>query len=68
MPFNVCFNKVPPFRLFAAFIKGCSTYDRDGRNGGQPTRGDDSQGMKVFAVGKQGLPEDFVYFRALCGV
>ena len=26
------------------------------------------QGMKMFAVEKQGLPGDFVYFRALCGV
>ena len=26
------------------------------------------QGMKVFAVDRHGLPEDFVYFRALCGV
>ena len=26
------------------------------------------QGMKVFAVEIPGLPEDFVYFPALCGV
>ena len=26
------------------------------------------QGMKVFAVERHGLPEDFVYFPALCGV
>ena len=26
------------------------------------------QGMKVFAVESPGLPEDFVYFPALCGV
>ena len=26
------------------------------------------QGMKVFAVEKHGLPEDFVYFPALCEV
>ena len=26
------------------------------------------QGMKVFAVEKPGLPEDFVFFLALCGV
>ena len=26
------------------------------------------QGMKVFAVERHGLPEDFVYVRALCGV
>ena len=26
------------------------------------------QGMKVFAVERQWLPDDFVYFPALCGV
>ena len=26
------------------------------------------QGMKVFAVERPGLPEDFVHFPALCGV
>ena len=26
------------------------------------------QGMKVFAVERHGLPEDFVFFPALCGV
>ena len=26
------------------------------------------QGMKVFAVVRPGIPEDFVYFPALCGV
>ena len=26
------------------------------------------QGLKVFAVERHGLPEDFVYFPALCGV
>ena len=26
------------------------------------------QGMKVFAVERPGLPEDLVYFPALCGV
>ena len=28
----------------------------------------DPQGMKVFAVERPGLPEDFVSFPALCGV
>ena len=27
-----------------------------------------SQSMKVFAAERPGLPEDFVYFPALCGV
>ena len=26
------------------------------------------QGMKVFTVERPGVPEDFVYFPALCGV
>ena len=26
------------------------------------------QGMKVFAVERHGLPEDFVFFPSLCGV
>ena len=26
------------------------------------------EGMKEFAVERHGLPEDFVYFPALCGV
>ena len=27
-----------------------------------------SRGMKVFVITRYGLPEDFVYFRDLCGV
>ena len=27
-----------------------------------------SQGMKAFVIRRHGLPEEFVYFRALCGV
>ena len=37
MRLNVFFNEMGPFGLFAALIKGCSSY---GRNGGQSTRGD----------------------------
>ena len=37
MRLNVCFNEMALFGLFAALIKGCSSY---GRNGGQSTRGD----------------------------
>ena len=29
---------------------------------------DDPQAIKVFAVERPGLPEDFMYFPALCGV
>ena len=57
-----------PFGPFAALIKGCSSY---GRNGGQPTRQEEManpQGIKVFIIERPGLPEDFVSFPALCGV
>ena len=37
MRLNVCFNETALFGPFAALIKGCSSY---GRNGGQPTKGD----------------------------
>ena len=37
MRLNVCFNEMALFGLFAALIKGCSSY---GRNGGQSTRED----------------------------
>ena len=52
------------FGPFAALIKGCSSY---GRNGGQPTREmANPQGMKVFTVERPGLPGDFVSFPDLC--
>ena len=68
MRLNVCFNEMAPFGSFATLIKGCCSY---GRNGGQPTRGEEMaspQGMEVFVVERHVLPEDFVYFPALCGV
>ena len=37
MRLNVCFNEMALFGLFAALIKACNSY---GRNGGQFTRGD----------------------------
>ena len=37
MRLNVCFNEMTLFGLFAALIKDCSSY---GRNGGRSTRGD----------------------------
>ena len=55
-----------PFGPFTALIKGCSSY---GRNGGQPIEEmANAQGMKVFAVGRPGLPENFVSYPALCEV
>ena len=37
---NVCVNEMAPFELFAAVLKGCSTYDRDGIKGSLPTSRD----------------------------
>ena len=37
MRLNVCFNEMALFGPFAALIKGCRSY---GRNGGRSTRGD----------------------------
>ena len=55
-----------PFSSFAALLKGCSSY---GRNEVSPQeKMANPQGMKIFAVEKPGLPEDFVSFPALCGV
>ena len=57
------------FGPFEAFTKGSSTCDRGGRNGRQPTIKDANlEDMTMFAVERHGFPEDFVYFRALCGV
>ena len=69
MRLNACFNEMVPFGPFAAFAKSCSTYDRDGRKEVSPQQGmANPQGMKVFAIERHGLPEDFVSFRALCRV
>ena len=66
MRLNVCFNEMALFEPFVALIKGCSSY---GRNGGQPQEERaNPQGMKVFAVERPGLPEDFVSFPTLCGM
>ena len=58
-----------PFGPFAAFIKGCTTYDKNDINEASPQEEmANPQGMTLFAVDRHGLPEDFVSFRALCGV
>ena len=69
MQLNICFDEMASFGPFADFIKGCSTCDRGGRNGRQPTgKYANPEDMTMFAVERHGLPEDFVSFRALCGV
>ena len=66
MRLNVCFNEMAPFGPFAALIKDCSSYGRMGVSPQEEMA--NPQGMKVFAVERPGLPEDFVSFPALCGV
>ena len=67
MRLNVCFNEMALFGPFAALIKGCSSYMAEMEVSPQEEMAN-PQGMKVFAVERPGLPEDFVYFPALCGV
>ena len=58
------------FEPFAAFIKkGCSTYDREWqkwRSAHKKRWLTNLQDIKVFTIERQGLPKDFVFFRALC--
>ena len=51
------------FGSFAAFIEDCSTYDRDGEMKVIPHKEMTyAQGMKMFAVERHAVPEDFVGF------
>ena len=67
MRLNVCFIEVALFGPLAALIKGCSSYMAEIKVSPQKQMAT-PQGMKVFAVERPGLPEDFVSFPALCGV
>ena len=66
MRLNVCFNEMALFGLFAALIKGCSSYGRMEVSPQEEMA--NPQGVKVFAVKRPGLPEGFVSFPTLCGV
>ena len=68
MRLNVCFNEMALFGPFVALIKGCSSYDMAEMEVSPQEEMANPQGMKVFAVERPGLPEDFVSFPALCGV
>ena len=69
MRLNAFVNEMAPYRPFVAFIKGCITFHSGGKMEVGPQEGmAKPQGMKVFAVERDGLPKDFVYFRTLCGV
>ena len=70
MRLNVYFNEMAPFGPFEAFIKGCVALMTGMAEMLVSSQEEmvNRQGMKMFAVERHGLPEDFVYFRVLCGV
>ena len=72
MRLNVCVNEMAPFRPFAAFsfyqgLLSHFTVVAEIEISPQEEMAN-PQGMKVFAIERHGLPEDFVSFRTLCGV
>ena len=70
MGFNIYAIEMAPFGPFVAFITGCVAFyiivaeieDNPLEEMANP------QGMKMFAIKRHELPEDFVYFCAQCGV
>ena len=56
-----------PFGPFAALIKGAVAVMAEMEVSPQEEMAN-PQEIKVFAVERHGLPKDFVYFPALCGV
>ena len=75
MRLNVCFNEIALFGLFALgafrfFFKLLSkaVAAMVEMEVSPQEKIANPQGMKVFAVERPGLPEDFVSFPALCGV
>ena len=66
MRLNVCFDEMVPFRLFAAFVKAVPVMAEVVVSPQEEMA--NPQGMKVFALVRRSLPEDFVCFAALCGV
>ena len=67
MRLNACFNEMAPFRSFAALFSRVVAVMAEMGVSPQEEMAN-RQGMKVFAVERPGLPEDFVSFPALCGV
>ena len=66
MRLNACFNEMAPFGPFAALSRAVAVMaEMEVSSKEEMTN---PQGIKVFAVERHGLPEDFVYFPALCGV
>ena len=67
MRLNVCFNEMALFGPFAALLSKAVVAMAEMEVSPQEEMAN-PQGMEVFAVERPGLPEDFVYFPALCGV
>ena len=65
MRLNVCFNEMGLFVPFAALIKGAAMAEMEVSPQEEMAN---PQGMKVFAVERPGISEDFVSFPALYGV
>ena len=69
MRLNVCFNYIVPFGPFSALLSIAAVVAVMAEMEVSPQEEmANPQRMKVFAVERHGLPEDFVYFSALCGV
>ena len=69
MRLNVCFfNEMALFGPFVALIKGCVAAMMAEMEVSPQEEMANPQGMKVFAVERPGLPEDFVSFTPLRGV
>ena len=66
MRLNVCFNEMALFGPFAALSKAAAAKAEMEVSPQEEMA--NPQGMKVFAVERPGLPEDFVSFLDLCGV
>ena len=66
MRLNVCFNEMGHFQLLSRAV---STYTVVvGMEISPQEEMANPRGMKVFTVERHGLPEEFVSFRAICGV
>ena len=66
MRLNVCLNEMTLFGPFAALSKAVAAMAELEVSPQEEMA--NPQGMKVFAVERPGLPEDFMSFPALCGV
>ena len=66
MRLNVCFNEMVLFGPFELSSRAVAVMSE--REVSPQEKMDNPQGMKVFAVDRPGLPEDFLSLPALCGV